>query len=130
METVEYKYPIKTKVFYLEMESTPTFDTCPSCLGDGKLLRVNSTFTTCQTCKGEKVISSGGRIEEVVKSGKVKRIFIDIDKNGTDIVYNLKNVERDFGQSQLFLTEEDAEEDAEATKSKGIMGYASSQGNT
>ena len=121
METIEYKFKPKTKVFYLSTESTPIYKKCPYCLGEGKFKRIDDTLIDCPYCCGKKEITNGGSITEVVVKTKVLTVEVLIDEDDIDIRYNLKN---GYTKNEYCLF--DTEEDAEKTKRpNGSMGYTS-----
>jgi hypothetical protein len=121
METVEYKFKPKSKVYYLKTESKPIFKKCPYCLGEGHFKRIDDTLIDCPYCSGRKEITNGGSIIEVPKKTKILTVDITIDEDDIDIIYNLKDG-YSLREFQLFETEEEAEK---SKKPNHAMGYTS-----
>ena len=122
METANYKHGRKKEVFFVESESRPIYHKCYTCLGEGQLKRIDDTYIPCPVCKGEKEVTTGGGIDQIVKSGIIKSIKIFIGKYDKDVVYYLKDKENVFNEFQLF----DTEEEAEKSIMKGVItGYSS-----
>jgi hypothetical protein len=117
----EVKYPVGSKVWYIEMVATPHYESCNSCEGDGNLYTlINKIKFMCPHCRGNGKLTTQGGLKEVAICDEVLRIEVDIESESIDIDYVLKEASEGFkNEAKLFLTKEEAE----GTEHNGIMGY-------
>ena len=109
MNQAKYKYSPTKKVFYHKLESTPRFRDCPDCLGEGKLTNKNNAKITCQLCKGDKQISTSGRLSYIVKEGIIDSVKIEVDEDCDFVKYNIKDEEQLINASNVFSSKKQAE---------------------
>jgi hypothetical protein len=116
----EVKYPVGSKIWFLEMVRTPHYEPCELCEGNGSLYTVSKKGFRCSDCDGKGEISNQGGLKEIAMLDEVLRIEISIDENDVDVSYVLKFASEGFhSEANLSLTKEEAE----GTNPKGIMGY-------
>jgi len=121
IKNIELKFLVGEEVYYVGQKSTPHYHKCPSCLGEGKLFRVDKSPITCPKCKGEKEITDGGSIMPTIEKDIIREIRITIDEDGANFEYDLDEAP-DWFFGNLYTTEEEAQ--------KNLPTYVAGYGTT
>jgi DnaJ-class molecular chaperone len=125
MKPIEIDFKINEKVFFIKLEKTPDEKECPTCLGEGLLVRLNSTKIKCPTCHGKKTISESGSLKNVVKSGKLERMNFEIGLDGEYKTYTVETKNGGiFRTNAVFKTKELAQKECDEISKGVIMGYS------
>ena len=129
METVNYKYVKGQKLFYIKPKSTPTIKTCPTCEGEGFLVRAKTLIqVVCPLCKGNKTISNSGSIKYCVFTGEIQTVVIEID-DLIEIRYRMSCETDDENEYYILMEDElfedidEANKECEKMNNKCFMGY-------
>lgn len=110
--TVNYKYVLHQHVYTIQEKSTPFYPKCPTCLGEGKLIRTDGTEITCPVCNGNKTITNWGVKYEVQKD-IVDRITIYIENDDGFNSYGMKGSSDDLAEEDVFFSMEDAQKECD-----------------
>jgi hypothetical protein len=136
MKTVEYRFDPDDKVYWISFHNEPVEGKCPFCLGDGNFLRrSDKTSVQCRECKGTGKMNAGYDTTYKVFTGVVNVLRIQIQKDRTEISYNVCNIENGWGHdlndSELYDNITDATEKCQKLNNKsGAMGNRGTYGIT
>jgi len=109
MSNIKYKFEINDTVYYIETTPNPHKEICEMCLSEGFLLRKDNSSIICPKCEGKKMFFNSGSIKQIIKEDNVRNITIKINEKNIIAKYYLRNNNKKFYEDELFLTENEAE---------------------